>query len=202
MGKKALIIVDVQNDFCEGGALGVTGGREVAKNVVSYIDRFSEKYPMIVGTRDFHEADNDNGGHFATPPAEPNFMNTWPGHCVQGTEGVEYTDARILQDVDIHIVKGMGRPDYSGFQGVNQGTGVSLEDSLHSFGVTELDIVGIATDHCVMATALDAVTAGFKVSVVATLTAAVSDGEGALIDMAAAGVNVVYLEENWCQKNI
>ncbi|WP_034551073.1 isochorismatase family protein [Carnobacterium funditum] len=196
MGKKALVIVDVQNDFCEGGALGVTGGREVANNVVSYIDRFSEEYPVIFGTRDFHEANNDNGGHFATPPAEPDFMDTWPVHCVQGTEGVEYADARIRQDVDIHIVKGMGRPDYSGFQGVIQGTGVSLEDALRSLGVTEVDIVGIATDYCVKATALDAVTAGFKVSVVATLTAAVSDGEGALIDMVAAGVNIVSLEEN------
>ncbi len=196
MNKKALIIVDVQNDFCEGGTLGVIGGRDVAKNVSSYIERFSDEYTMIVGTRDFHEADNDNGGHFATPPAEPDFMDTWPIHCVQGTEGVEYADVRISQGVDVHIVKGMGRPDYSGFQGVSQETGVSLEDALRSIDVTEVHIVGIATDHCVKATALDAITAGFKVSVIATLTAAVSDSEGALIEMVAAGVNVLHLEDN------
>ncbi|SEL13531.1 nicotinamidase/pyrazinamidase [Carnobacterium iners] len=194
MNKKALIVVDVQNDFCEGGALSVTGGREVAKNVVSYIDRFSEDYSMVIGTRDFHEANNDNGGHFATPSAEPDFIDTWPVHCVQGTEGVECADARIRKTIDRHIVKGMGRPDYSGFQGVIEETGVSLEDTLRLFDIIEVDIVGIATDYCVKATALDALTAGLKVSVIASLTAAVSDGEGALIEMVAAGINVVHFE--------
>lgn len=202
MGKKALIIVDVQNDFCEGGALGVTGGHEVAKNIVSYIDQFSEKYRIIVGTRDFHEADNDNGSHFAIPPIEPDFIDIWPVHCVQGTEGVDYADARIQQDIDIHIVKGMGRPDYSGFQGVIEETGISLKDALYSLDITEVDIVGIATDHCVKATALDALAAEFKVSVIATLTAVVGDGEGALKELIASGVNVLYLEDNWQLKNI
>ena len=196
MGKKALIIVDVQNDFCEGGTLGVTGGLEVAKNIVSHLNQVSEDYLTIVGTRDFHEADNDNGGHFATRPAEPDYTDTWPVHCVQGTEGVEYADARIRQAIDTHIVKGMGRPDYSGFQGVVQGTSISLEETLKSVGVTEIDIVGLATDHCVKATALDAITAGFKVSVIANLTAAVSDKKKALMDMVAAGVNVLDLEKN------
>lgn len=192
MNKKALIIVDVQNDFCEGGALGVNGGRKVAKNIISYVDRFSKNYSLIVGTRDFHEADKDNGGHFATLPAKPDFIDTWPVHCVQGTEGVDYADTRIRKISDCHIVKGMGRPDYSGFQGVSEETGVSLEDTLHSFDITEVDIVGIATDHCVKATALDAVIAGFKVSVIPSLTAAVSDGEAALIEMVAAGINIVH----------
>lgn len=196
MNKKALIIVDVQNDFCEGGALGVTGGREVAKNVVSYINRFSEDYSLVIGTRDFHESDNDNGGHFATLPAEPDFMDTWPVHCVQKTEGVEYANMKIRKMVDCHIIKGMGRPDYSGFQGVTEETDVSLEDTLHSFDITEVDIVGIATDHCVKATAMDALAAGFKVSVIASLTAAVSDGEGALIEMVAAGINVAHFEND------
>lgn len=195
MDKKALIIVDVQNDFCEGGTLGVTGGLEVAENIVNYINRLSEDYLMIIGTRDFHEADNDNGGHFATTPAEPDFIDTWPVHCVQGTKGVEYADARISQAIDTHIIKGMGRPDYSGFQGVVQGTTISLEEALKSIEVTEIDIVGIATDHCVKATALDALVAGFKVSVVANLTAAVSDKKRALMDMVAAGVNVLDLEK-------
>ncbi|MGB3159639.1 MAG: isochorismatase family protein [Carnobacterium sp.] len=192
MGKKALIIVDVQNDFCEGGALGVTGGREVAKNIVSYIEQSAEEYSIIFGTRDFHEADNDNGGHFATPPTEPDFIDTWPVHCIQGTEGVEYAEAKLRQHVDRHIIKGMGRPDYSGFQGVIQENGISLEDELRSFNITDIDIVGIATDHCVKATALDALTAGFKVSVIAPLTAAVSDGDSALNDMDSTGVTIVY----------
>lgn len=192
MGKKALIIVDVQNDFCEGGALGVTGGREVAKNIVSYIEQSSEEYSIIFGTRDFHEADNDNGGHFATPPTEPDFIDTWPVHCVQGTKGVDYAEAKLRQNVDRHIVKGMGRPDYSGFQGVIQETGSSLESELHSLAITDIVIVGIATDHCVKATALDALTAGFNVSVIAPLTAAVGDGDRALSDMDSAGVTIVY----------
>lgn len=191
MSKKALIIVDVQNDFCEGGSLAVTGGLEVANNIIHSITQFPNKYSVIFGTRDFHEAHSNNGGHFAKKPVVPDFIDTWPIHCVQGTEGVEYADKRIQQTIDVHIVKGMGRPDYSGFQGFVLETGSSLEETLRSFNITEIDIVGIATDHCVKATALDAVTAGFSVSVIAALTVAVSDKKSALLDLAAAGVNIL-----------
>lgn len=209
MDKKALIIVDVQNDFCEGGALGVDHGTRVAGDISRLVALDAMKgrirnFSLIVGTRDFHEADNSNGGHFAVPPADPDFVDTWPVHCVQGTEGVRYMDdfeffsptkyrgSHFSDHIDLHIVKGMGRPDYSGFQGVIHGTGVSMEEALKAAGITDIMVVGIATDHCVKATALDGLAAGFNVEVPDFLTAAVGNKYAALKEMKAAGATILF----------
>lgn len=164
--KTALIIVDVQNDFCEGGALAVAGGKAVAEAITEHLTRTS--YDLVVATRDWHDPDNDNGGHFAD---EPDFVDTWPAHCVQGTYGAQYADELTLAPVQVHIVKGMGEPAYSGFQGVLPGARTSLKDVLTEHDITHVEVVGIATDYCVSATALDAQAEGFITRVLVDLTA-------------------------------
>src|SRR3569623_1224877 len=105
----ALFIVDVQNDFTEGGALGVPGGAAVAGGITSHLREHARDYALVVASRDWHDADNDNGGHFATDAA-PDFVNSWPRHCVAGTPGAEYHPALDTSSVDVHILNGQGVP--------------------------------------------------------------------------------------------
>ena len=170
---RGLLVVDVQNDFCEGGALGVDGGARVASGITDHIEAHGSDYAVVVASRDWHDADNDNGGHFALHGEAPNFVTTWPVHCVAGTTGAEYHPDLTLPDNTSHVKKGQGMPSYSMFEG-HSDDGHTVEEILTNAGVTEVDVVGIATDHCVRASALDAKGAGFAVRVINDLVAAVS----------------------------
>ncbi|MFD0688384.1 isochorismatase family protein [Actinomadura fibrosa] len=167
MGKKALIIVDVQNDFCEGGSLAVGGGAGVATAISGHMAAHRSDYDHIVATRDFHL---DPGAHFS---AAPDFVDTWPPHCVIGTPGADFHPNLALAPIEAVFSKGRETAAYSGFEGVSDDD-VPLADWLAARGVDTVDIVGIATDHCVRATAVDAARAGLRTTVLLDMTAAVS----------------------------
>ncbi|WP_281265058.1 isochorismatase family protein [Curtobacterium sp. 9128] len=187
---RALLVVDVQNDFTEGGALGVVGGAEVAARITAFLGRHADEYDLIVGSRDWHHGDDDNGGHFAVG-GEPDFETTWPVHCVAGTPGADYHSELDTAPIDVHVVKGQGAPAYSAFEGTTE-SGEDLTDLLYDRKVHAIDIVGIATDHCVRATALDGVHAGLDVGVYTDLVVGVDPArsEAALAEIAAAGGHV------------
>ncbi|GGT57584.1 MULTISPECIES: nicotinamidase [Actinomadura] len=166
MGTKALIIVDVQNDFCEGGSLAVGGGAAVATAISEYMAAHRSEYAHIVATRDFHL---DPGGHFS---AEPDFADTWPPHCVIGTPGADFHPNLALAPIEAVFSKGRETAAYSGFEGFSDDE-TPLADWLAARGVDSVDVVGIATDHCVRATAVDAVRAGLRTTVLLDLTAGV-----------------------------
>jgi nicotinamidase/pyrazinamidase len=184
-----LVVVDIQNDFVEGGSLPVTGGRNVAAMVSRHIRHFKTEYEFVVATRDFHE---DPEGHFSDTP---DFVNTWPPHCVAGTPGAALCPP-IANLVREHLVmavvdKGRHTPAYSGFEAVDP-RGHPLLDVLKEHRVDHLDICGLATDYCVRATALDARKYDFQVRVLLNLCAAVNAETGlqALEEMKAAGCQV------------
>ncbi|GAA2434886.1 nicotinamidase [Actinomadura vinacea] len=164
---KALIIVDVQNDFCEGGSLAIAGGADVAAAISGYVTAYRSEYRHIVATRDFHL---DPGGHFSD---EPDFIDTWPPHCVIGTKGAEFHPNLGLDPIEAVFSKGRTTAAYSGFEGVSD-QDVALIDWLREHGVDEVEIAGIATDHCVRATGLDAARAGLRTTVLLDLTAGVA----------------------------
>ena len=185
---RALFVIDVQNDFTEGGALGVTGGAAVAEGITDYLRAHPDAYDLVIASRDWHDADNDNGGHFAT--GEPDFVGTWPRHCVAGTPGAEYHPALDTSLVDVHVRKGQGRPAYSIFEGTTD-DGRDLSEVLD--GVTTIDVAGIATDYCVLASAKDALDAGRDVAVLTDLVAGVApeSSRAALDELAAAGAQLL-----------
>jgi nicotinamidase/pyrazinamidase len=186
---KALFIVDVQNDFTEGGALGVTGGDAVAARISRYLEAHAGEYSLIVASRDWHDADNDNGGHFAA--GEPDFVDTWPPHCVSGTEGAEYDPGLDTSAVTHHVKKGQGKPAYSVFEGTTD-AGQTVAELLDEHGVVDVDIAGIATDYCVRASGLDAIEHGRHVRVFTDLTAGVAaeSSDAALAELAHAGAEL------------
>ena len=188
---RALFIIDVQNDFTEGGSLGVDGGTAVATGISSLLARHPHRYDHVFASRDWHDATNSNGGHFADG-AEPDYENTWPSHCVAGTYGAEYHAELATNAVDVHVRKGMGRPAYSIFEGTttNDETVAGLLDSL---GVTEIDVAGIATDYCVRQSALHAIESGRSVRILADLVAGVAadSSAAALVELEAAGAEIV-----------
>jgi nicotinamidase/pyrazinamidase len=179
---RALVVVDVQNDFCEGGSLAVAGGSAVAAAITEHVA--AGGYDHVVATRDHHI---DPGGHFAE---HPDFLETWPAHCVVGTDGVELHPALDRRPLEAVFDKGEHAAAYSGFEGAADG--VPLADWLRSHGVDAVDVVGIATDHCVRATALDAVGNGFATRVLLHLTAGVAEAstEAALEQLRTAGVEL------------
>lgn len=184
---RALIVVDVQNDFCEGGSLAVSGGADVAAAITELIGQAATGYRHVVATRDHHI---DPGDHFA---ANPDFTHSWPAHCVAGTEGVgfhpNFAPAVASGSVEAVFDKGAHSAAYSGFEGADE-NGVTLADWLRDREIGEVDVVGIATDHCVRATALDAAREGFRTRVLLDLTAGVaaqSTGR-AVREMREAGV--------------
>jgi len=187
-----LIVVDVQNDFTEGGSLGVKGGNVTAASITEYIRARKSHYAQVIASRDWHSPDGDNGGHFA---AKPDRVTTWPRHCVQGTTGAAYNPALESELIDVQIYKGDGKPAYSAFEGHTPG-GASLDGVLRKAKARHLDIVGIATDHCVRATALDAIAKGYTVTVLVDLCVGVSPDTtiAAVAEMAAAGVNIHFSE--------
>ncbi|SES37703.1 isochorismatase family protein [Actinokineospora terrae] len=184
LGKSALIVVDVQNDFCEGGSLAVTGGAAVAAAISAHVA--ASDYDHVVATRDFHI---DPGAHFSDTP---DFVDSWPVHCVVDTAGSSFHPALDVAPIEAVFSKGAYAAAYSGFEGVGPAE-VPLVDWLRSRAVTRVDVVGIATDHCVRATAIDAATAGFTTTVLLDLTAGVAAPtvESALAGLRAADVTLV-----------
>ncbi|SNS34038.1 nicotinamidase/pyrazinamidase [Geodermatophilus pulveris] len=181
---RALLVVDVQNDFCEGGSLAVAGGAGVAAAISGHLRAHAADYAHVVATRDHHV---DPGGHFA---AQPDFLETWPPHCVVGTAGVDLHPDLDRGPLEAVFDKGEYAAAYSGFEGVSGG--VPLADWLRARGVDAVDVAGIATDHCVRATALDAAGAGFATRVLLPLTAGVSEAttDAALDQLRTAGVEL------------
>ncbi|MEV7632041.1 isochorismatase family protein [Microbacterium sp. NPDC089318] len=189
---RALLIVDVQNDFTEGGALAVKGGDAVASAVSALLGRHSADYEIIVASRDWHDPDSDNGGHIST---DPDYIDTWPVHCVAGSPGAEYDALLDTAAITHHVRKGQGVPAYSMFEGVTE-SGQRTAEILAAHGVTEADVVGIATDHCVRASALDAIDHGIRVRVLTDLVAGVAaePSEAALAELAHAGAELTTAE--------
>jgi nicotinamidase/pyrazinamidase len=166
---RALIIVDVQNDFCEGGSLAVAGGTAVARSVSSLLTAGNHGYDHVVATKDYHV---DPGSHFSD---HPDYLRSWPVHCVAGTAGSDFHPDLATEPIEEVFRKGAHAAAYSGFEGTAD-DGTPLADWLRARGVDAVDVVGIATDYCVRATAADAAANGFRTSVLLELTAGVAPG--------------------------
>lgn len=181
---RALIVVDVQRDFCEGGSLAVGGGRATAGKISNLLAG-DHGYTTVVATRDHHI---DPGTHFSD---HPDFVDSWPPHCVVGTDGVEFVEELTFRGFDAVFDKGDYTAAYSGFEGTDP-DGTGLTDWLRAHQVDEVEVCGIATDHCVRATALDAVRAGFLTTVLLPLTAAVAPDrvDAVVAELENAGVGV------------
>jgi|SRR5450830_890944 len=209
---RALIIVDVQNDFCEGGALPVEGGAALAAEISEYVDAHHGQFDHVVATHDWHI---NPGAHFSE---QPDFVDSWPPHCVAGTRGAELHPDLDTEYIQAYFRKGQYTAAYSGFEGLlapddavptgdrtpgalplsGAGSGqaadeeaIGLDDWLQSHDVEEVVVVGIATDYCVRATALDAVQAGYTVTVPRALTVGIAeDPEDAFAEMELGGVEL------------
>ena len=207
---RALIIVDVQNDFCEGGSLAVPGGAAVAGAISEYLDAHHREFDYVVATQDWHI---DPGSHFSDTP---DYKESWPRHCVAGTRGAELHPDLDTEYVDAYFRKGQFAAAYSGFEGLlapedavptgeRQPGGlpgaqaqleadedaIGLDDWLQSHDVEDVVVVGIATDYCVKATALDAVQAGYGVTVVRSLTAGIAeDLEDTVAELELGGADI------------
>ena len=228
---RALIIVDVQNDFCEGGSLAVEGGAALAGAISEYVDAHHGQFDHVVATQDWHI---DPGAHFSD---DPDFVDSWPKHCVAGTRGAELHPDLDTEYIQAYFRKGQYTAAYSGFEGLlapddavpsgdrkpgampvpgspsggAAGTGgaddagtdfagsdfaagedtIGLDDWLQSHDVEDVVVVGIATDHCVKATALDGVQAGYSVTVLRDLTVGVAeDLDDAIAEMELGGVDI------------
>ncbi|MDQ0677893.1 nicotinamidase/pyrazinamidase [Arthrobacter pascens] len=216
---RALIIVDVQNDFCEGGSLAVAGGADVAGAISEYVDAHHLEFDHIVATQDWHI---DPGAHFSDTP---DFTDSWPRHCVAGTRGAELHPDLDTEYIQAYFRKGQFAAAYSGFEGLlapedavptgdrqpgvlpaggdpavtadsaetyaPSDDAIGLDDWLQSHDVEDVVVVGIATDYCVMATSLDAVQAGYSVTVIRSLTAGIADDlEDAIAEMELGGVDI------------
>ena len=182
---RALLIVDVQNDFCEGGSLAVAGAGAVVVEINTLLTG-DHGYDHVAATKDYHV---DPGGHFAE---QPDFATSWPRHCVAHTSGADFHPGLNTAAVEAVFHKGAYAAAYSGFEG--RLNGVSLADWLRGRGITEVDIAGIATDYCVRATAEDAARAGFRTRVLVDLTAGVAPEStaAALEQMRRIGVELVH----------
>ncbi|KNH13534.1 nicotinamidase [Arthrobacter sp. ZBG10] len=209
---RALIIVDVQNDFCEGGALPVTGGADLAVAISEYVDAHQGQFDHVVATQDWHI---DPGNHFS---AAPDFKDSWPPHCVAGTRGAELHEDLDTEYIEAFFRKGQFTAAYSGFEGLlapedavptgerqpgsmpgandspqsaPDGDAIGLDEWLQSNDVEDVVVVGLATDYCVRATALDAVQAGYGVTVIRSLTAGIAeDLDEAVAEMELGGVEI------------
>ena len=181
---RALLLVDVQNDFCPGGALGTDRGDEVASKIAALIAPGAEAagYSEILATQDWHI---DPGSHFSE---NPDFVDSWPVHCVAGSTGAEIREPVDTAKIARYFRKGEYTAAYSGFEGADE-EGTALAEYLRQRGIDALDVCGIATDHCVRATVLDALDAGYEVTVLTDLVAGVDEAaaQAALHEMEAAG---------------
>jgi nicotinamidase/pyrazinamidase len=182
---RALIIVDVQNDFCEGGSLAVAGGAAVAGAISEHVAGGYHEYAHVVATKDFHV---DPGSHFSD---HPDYAVSWPPHCVAGTTGADFHPNLDTRAVEAVFYKGAHAAAYSGFEGFDD-SGTPLADWLRGHDVDSVDVVGLATDYCVHATAADAVRGGFGTRVLLDLTAGVAPESTAraIEDLRGAGVEL------------
>jgi nicotinamidase/pyrazinamidase len=180
---RALIVVDVQKDFCEGGSLAVEGGADVARDITELL--IEHDYAHVVATKDYHI---DPGDHFSD---QPDYQHSWPSHCVVGTPGVDFHPAFNPVVVEAVFLKGHYSAAYSGFEGTTE-DGATLTDWLRERGVDSVDVVGIATDYCVAATAADAVRAGLRTRVLTGLTAGVAPetSRAAIDELRGVGVEI------------
>ena len=202
---KALIIVDVQNDFCAGGALATDRGAKVASLISEYVEDNHHRYEAVVATQDWHI---DPGAHFSDPP---DFVDSWPVHCVANTEGAEIHPNLDTDYIEAYFRKGRYEAAYSGFEGLqapeesvmtgehepgatldDEGPKTPLADWLDEHEIQDVDIVGIATDYCVLATAKDAVDAGYETRVLIDLTAPVHENklDEVIAEMEDEGITV------------
>ncbi|MDX6230000.1 MAG: nicotinamidase/pyrazinamidase [Frankiales bacterium] len=193
---RALLVVDVQRDFCEGGSLAVAGGSAVAAGISAYLATVPGRYAAVIASRDWHLANDSNGGHFAWGASEPDFVDTWPVHCVAGTPGADYHDDLDRTVITDHVRKGQGVPAYSMFQAVDQ-QGVPMPDLLSGKDIDAVDVVGLASDYCCLATGRDAVAAGLSVTVLTDLQAGVAAAStiAAYEELARIGATVTTSEE-------
>jgi nicotinamidase/pyrazinamidase len=182
---RALIIVDVQNDFSEGGSLAVVGAAAVARGISEFLAGQPD-YAHIVATKDFHI---DPGEHFSE---SPDYAVSWPRHCVVGTSGADFHPELDIRAVEAVFTKGNYEAAYSGFEGTDA-DGTPMAEWLRQRGVDAVDIAGVATDYCVRATAADAAEAGFSTRVLLDLTAGVAPDSTAkaIEDLRAVGVEMV-----------
>ena len=202
---KALIIVDVQNDFCAGGALATDRGAKVAALISEYVEDNHHRYEAVVATQDWHI---DPGAHFSDTP---DFVDSWPVHCVANTEGAEIHPNLDTDYIEAYFRKGRYEAAYSGFEGLqapeesvmtgehepgatldDEGPKTPLADWLDEHEIQDVDIVGIATDYCVLATAKDAVDAGDETRVLIDLTAPVHEDklDEVIAEMEDEGITV------------
>lgn len=202
---KALIIVDVQNDFCAGGALATDRGAKVASLISEYVEDNHHRYEAVVATQDWHI---DPGAHFSDTP---DFVDSWPVHCVANTEGAEIHPNLDTDYIEAYFRKGRYEAAYSGFEGLqapeesvmtgehepgatldDEGPKTPLADWLDEHEIQDVDIVGIATDYCVLATAKDAVDAGYETRVLIDLTAPVHENklDEVIAEMEDEGITV------------
>ena len=199
---KALIVVDVQPTFCEGGELGVEGGNATADKIADYVHDHAKDYAYMATTQDWHI---EPGSHWSD---HPDFVDTWPKHGVAGSPGAELHSKIRELGITHHFKKGQYSAAYSGFEGIEDNTdkiqsreelaaakasGVTLADALAQAGVDQVDVVGIAGSHCVKETALDAIKLGYQVTVFEDLTVPVSEDQGieARKAMAQAGIRLL-----------
>jgi nicotinamidase/pyrazinamidase len=187
---QALIVVDVQNDFCEGGSLAVSGGAMVAAAITKHLTRTS--YDLVVASMDWHEAGTDNCGHIALPPSRPDFIDSWPEHCIAESAGAQLHPHLDTALIDVLIRKGYGVPAYSAFEGVDE-HGSTLAQVLAAKGIDHVVVCGLATDYCVAATVRSSLAAGLATTLLMELTAAVHQNSVDAVDaeLRAAGARVV-----------
>ena len=188
--RKALIVVDVQNDFCPGGSLAVDDGDVVATRITQWLESGRERYLVVVATMDWHPAPGNIPafGHFSDAP---DYATTWPPHCVQGTAGAELHPNLVLPSGSVVVRKGQVAAAYSGFEGRDD-TGSPLAEILRREGIDTVDVVGLATDYCVKATAMDAKALGLTVGVLTSMVAGVAPASArrALDEMQTVGIEV------------
>lgn len=189
---RALFVIDVQNDFCEGGALACEGGAAVALGITNFLRAHKADYDYVIASRDWHTPNDSNGGHFPPEGVEPDFVNHWPLHCIAGEPGADYHPNLDSSLIDIHIKKGQGAHGYSIFEGVSE-DGERIQDLIKRLEISEVDVVGIATDYCVRASSLDANEFGLSTRVISSLTTGVApeSTEKAIDELVDAGVAVV-----------
>lgn len=194
--KTALIVVDVQNDFTEGGSLPVEGGAEVAAAITRFLDGNHGLFALVCASQDWHIPHSTDGGHFPPLGQTPNFRTTWPLHCIEETHGARFHPALDTNRIDVGVRKGIGVPAYSAFQG-ETANGIALNGVLTAHGITDLVVCGLATDYCVHQTVMDARSRKYPVTVLGDLSAGVAPEttQQALAEMAHVGARVTTSSE-------
>lgn len=189
--KTALLVVDVQNDFTEGGSLPVAGGAEVAAGITAFLRDNHRRFAEVVASRDWHTPNSSDGGHFPPLGRSPDYRHTWPLHCLEFSHGADFHPALDTTLIDVEVKKGIGVPAYSAFQG-STGNGIALDGVLRAHDISDLVVCGLATDYCVHQTVMDARSRRYPVTVLLDLCAGVAPDttQQAVTEMRGAGAVV------------